>query len=199
MITRFHIGIDIDNTISDSSPLFLNKFNETFKTKVTYEETGSFWFTRDNTGVEDRLIGAFFDELLLDEEFQLKIPPYGHALEVISKWLQKKYPLHYITARPIGAKRATRQWLVKHGFMDAGSTLDLFDPLEFQSDTEYKKKAAQRLKVDIFIEDSLEIANALMIPVLLLSRPWNHGKIRENVRRVSNWSEIDNIIQNIEF
>lgn len=73
------------------------------------------------------------------------------------------HTIHIVTDRSVGAnpQGATRAWLARHGFE--------YDSLTFSRD----KTVA---RVDVFIEDRLENADALNaagIPCYLINRPWN--------------------------
>lgn len=193
------IGIDIDNVISDSAPIYIEKFNSAFQTSVSLEVMKSYWFTQKSTGVEQTKIEDFFTGWLSDIHFQSNLPVVEESLPVIRKWLDRGYILHYVTARPPEAEKGTRFWLLKHHLMNDGSTLDHFNPQKYQTDSQYKKHKADILGINIFIEDSLEIVNALDIPVLLIDKPWNRGKTRRNVRRVKDWGEIALIVEDREW
>lgn len=188
------IGIDIDNVISDSSPEYLKKFNDKFNTEVKYTEIRSYFFTSKDTGVEEVRISEFFDNLLIDEEFQVNIPPYPEALTVIRKWINEGYFIHYITARPEVSRKATEMWLKKYRLTGKNTTVDLFNGAKFRNDASYKKMTAKSLGIDLLIEDSREMARVMDFPVLLLDRPWNKGKLKKNIKRVKDWAEIEKFV-----
>lgn len=191
---KLKIGIDIDNVISDSYPVYIRRFNETFGTTIRYEEVIDFSFLERYGGIETAQTELFIDTLLRDEEFQLSLPPFVEAISIIKNWHKVGHSIHYITARPSFTKEATEKWLKKHGLMVPGVTLDCCDYGKDKPDTEFKKEVVERLGIDILIEDNKEIAEVMSIPVLLLDRPWNQGELPKNVRRVKGWQEIEQFI-----
>lgn len=196
---KFKIGIDIDNVIADSYPAFLAKFNQTFGTEIEYEEIFDFYYLEKHTGIEEIHVKEFVDKFVVDEIFQINIPPFAGAKEVIDKWSKKGCLLHYITSRPQNTRDITYRWLRKQGFLVPGSTLDVFESPEHHDVhrpqiIEYKMTKTKLRNIDLMIEDSKEIAESMDIPVLLLDRPWNRGKLSKNVKRVKDWQEIDEFV-----
>jgi len=184
------IGIDIDNVISDSYPAYIDRFNEVYQTNIRYEEIVDFYYLEKYWKENGRRKSFSIELLLHDEEFQLTLPPFNQAREIIRKWHKKGFLIHYITARPPFTEKVTKKWLRMHGFF-AGATVDFCD---YRSDAKFKKEVADKLDIDILIEDSKEIAETVKIPVLLLDRPWNQGNLPGNVFRVKSWEEIDQFI-----
>lgn len=196
------IGIDIDNVIADSYPSFLSKFNEAFATSIKYEEVFDFYYLEKHPFVKHDKAKDFIDKLLVDEEFQLAILPYEKVLPVITNWKMKGHRIHYITSRPHTTEKLTYKWLEKHGFLLPGTTLDLFNSREHHDKHRkeimlYKKTVAEKRGVDLFIEDSKEIAETMEINVLLIDRPWNKGKLPKNVARVKDWKEIEKLVSRL--
>lgn len=203
------IGIDIDNVISDSYPAYLSKFNSQFKVDIRMEQIREFYFL--NKYIEDNKVSHgkemvnFVDELILDEEFQINIPPITDAQTIIKKWTEHDFQIHYITSRPVEVKQTTINWLKKHGFWVTGARIDLFDKTKgYEDDVLYKRETADKYKLDVFIEDALEIARGLDIPVFLLDRPWNQGsprgeagKLKKNITRVFSWQEIAELLPKV--
>lgn len=198
---HFKIGIDIDNVIADSYPQYIDAFNKRFGTSVKYEEIFHFYYLEKNVGIEETLVSEFIETIVHSQNFQLQIPPIINALKIIKKWMKKGYSIHYITSRPIDTKQETEQWLKKQGFFMKGVTLDLYNEKEHNFShisriNSYKRLVADKRILDIFIEDSIDIAKSLDIPVLLVDRPWNQGKLPKNVKRVKDWAEIDQWVVN---
>ncbi len=193
MTKILRIGIDIDNVIADSYPQYIHEFNRTFSTDVKYEEIFDFYYLENNAGVEKAQVELFISKILQSAEFQLALPSVQEARRVIRKWSTLGYLMHYITARPKGTRDVTKKWLVKNGFWGKNATLDLVGGETHQRDPNFKKIISDNLKIDLMIEDSKEIAQVLDIPVFLIDRPWNQGKLPKNVKRVKSWEEIDKL------
>lgn len=190
---KLKIGIDIDNVISDSYTAYLERFNKEFGRNIQYEELFDFYYLEKHTDINIERIKIFIDTVIKDNEFQLGLSPYKEAIAVINNWQRLGFSIHYITVRPVSIRQITFDWLKKHGFIGKKTTLDLYDEKGiYKSDVAYKKGLADKLKLDLFIEDAVEIARALTIPVLLLDRPWNRTPgLPKNVKRVKSWQEIE--------
>ena len=192
---KVKIGIDIDNVLSESYPAYLLRFNEKFNIEIKMEQIREFYFLDrlikdEKTGKRGEMVN-FIDELMLDAEFQVGIPPIVDSIEIIKKWSNQGFQIHYITARPVTIRKMTEDWLNKHGYLVKGAKVDLYDNKKHINDTDFKREIADKNNICVFIEDALEIAMGMDIPVFLLDYPWNQGKLKENIVRVSSWKEID--------
>ena len=172
------IGIDIDNTICDSYPAYLEKYNLKYQKEVQLSEVLDFYYLNDLTDKEGAEFGGLIDELVLSEEFQISLLPVGEAQKVIREWTDQGHLVHYVTARPVQMRKVTGQWLEKHGFWHKGTRLDLFDEKNgFKSDVDYKVSIAKKFSIRLFIEDAGQIAKAMKIPRTLISlkKAWTSG------------------------
>lgn len=199
---KVKIGIDIDNVISDSYPAYLNRFNLKFDMAIRMEQIREFYFlnkyVEDNKVKYGRKMVDFIDEMVLDEKFQMEIPPIEDARRVISGWKKVGYEIHFVTSRPKQTRKVTINWLVKHGFWAKGIKIDLFDGKSWKvNDVPYKRNVVIVNDIKVFIEDSLEIARGMDIPVFLLDRPWNQGKLKKNITRVFSWQEIAGLLPKV--
>ncbi|OGG02974.1 hypothetical protein A2W14_04305 [Candidatus Gottesmanbacteria bacterium RBG_16_37_8] len=192
---KVKIGIDIDNVLAESYPAYLSKFNSQFGVEIQMEEIREFYFLdkyiKDNKKGKVREMVNFIDGLMLDVEFQTGILPIPDSIEIIKKWSNQGIQIHYITARPVSIRKMTEVWLKKHGYWVNEAKLDLYNFNKHSNDTDFKKEVADKNNINIFIEDALEIAMGMDIPVFLLDRPWNRGKLKKNIIRVYSWKEIE--------
>ena len=193
---KVKIGIDIDNVLAESYPAYLDKFNSRFDAEVKLEQIREFYFLNryieENSIKHGKEMVDFIDEMVFDEKFQLEIPPIEEAINVINNWVKKGYDIHYVTSRPVEIRKITIDWLKKHGFWVEKAKVDLFDSEKrYQSDVPYKKEIANKYRINVFIEDAIEIALGMEIPVFLFDRPWNQGKLTKNIIRVYSWQEIE--------
>lgn len=197
---KLKIGIDIDNVISDTYTALIGQFNEVFQTSIQMEEVVTYSYLEEYPGIEKERVQEFILDFLQRESFSLGIRPYEDAPAIVKKWASCGYSIHYITARPSSLGKITKKWLEKHGFWVKNATLDLYDEsLGYSSDREYKRKIIQKIGIDVLIEDSKGNAEVVDIPVFLLDKPWNKGELSENVKRVSNWKEIERHVNNKQF
>ena len=192
---KVKIGIDIDNVLAESYPAYLTRFNSQFGVEIKMEEIREFYFldrfVKDEKGDKRMEMVKFIDELMLDSQFQTNIPPIEDSIGVIKKWSKLGYQIHFVTARPVTIRKMTEDWLNKHGYMVPGAKLDLYDNKKHINDTDFKREIADKNNINVFIEDAIEIAMGMDIPVFLLDRPWNKGKLKKNIARVYSWQEIE--------
>lgn len=193
---KFKIGVDIDNVISDSYPEYLSSFNAEFQVDIRMDQIRDFYFlnkhVEGSTVKKGKEMVAYIDKLTYSEAFQMKLKPVESAASIIQKWTDRGYLIHFITSRPAEMRDITRNWLKKHGFWVKGVKLELFDKnLGYEIDVPYKSEMVKKYALNAFIEDSLEIAQALSIPVFLMDRPWNQGKLKKNIIRVMSFKEIE--------
>lgn len=103
-----------------------------------------------------------------------------------------------MTAKPDYLREKTQIWLNKH-YGDVFKEIHFIGEIHANQNGHKKSKGelCDEIGVDIFIEDSM--ANARNIarlhrPVLLIDSPWNQGELPDNVRRVSGWREVMEIV-----
>jgi len=191
------IGIDIDNTVSDSYTDYLKVYNKKLGVNIQYHEIEDFYTLGKRYGVDFNKLNLIFQNCLVDQKFQISFKAYQDAESIIQKWNTYGHLIHYITGRPHTIKKITRKWLEINGLMFENTTLDLIHMKRFGQDADFKKETVERLGISIMIEDMREIVNAIGIPAILLDRPWNQGKTTANVKRVSSWEEIDKIVDDL--
>lgn len=191
------IGIDIDNVLTDSYPYYLEKFNSRFKTEIKFDELTDFFFFENNSGIALEEIQEFFESVQSDYNFQFSLPVFPDAVTSITGWARQGAKIHYITARRHYSRQVTQDWLRKHGLWVKDASLDVFPEGYPDADPVYKREAADRIGIDLMIEDSLEIADVMSIPVFLFDKPWNRGKLKSNVRRIYSWNEIDAFVSGL--
>ena len=198
---KVKIGIDIDNVLAESYPAYLTRFNSQFGVEIKMEEIREFYFldkyVKDKKKGRRRDMINFIDEMMFDAEFQTNIPPIEDSIGVIKKWSKLGYQIHFVTARPVTIRKMTEDWLNKHGYMVPGAKLDLYDNKKHINDTDFKREIADKNNINVFIEDAIEIAMGMDIPVFLLDRPWNRGNLKKNIKRVYSWAEIEGKLPSI--
>ncbi|MBN2794626.1 MAG: hypothetical protein JXR88_04415 [Clostridia bacterium] len=179
------IGIDIDGTITtpfywlDFYNLHLNK-NVKPKDITTYDHHIPF-------GITLQEFKRFRDENLF-EIHNLAVP--RNACEFYMRMLFfDNHELSLITAREKELETLTNKWLMKYNLY--------FHQVYHLGHTE-KAHLALHLNLDVFIEDRLETAIALIqyqIPVILFTTPYNQGYKHPLLFRVNSWQEVYQIIK----
>lgn len=111
-----------------------------------------------------------------------------HASATILKW-NKQHKVYIVTARLKENEFITLEWLKKHNLEDI-SLHSLGSPA--------KLEFSKSIGCDVFIEDhpqeSVRIAET-GIKVLLMDNPYNADVTHQNITRVKNWYEIDNLLE----
>lgn len=180
------LGFDIDDTIADSVGYYLPLLNKKFNKSVTIND------------VDGRLTDVYnLPQYMLDEFFQSfgneifqDLVPFPKSVDTINKWYDNGQEITIITARPITAKETTENWLKKHGIK--------YHQIFFD---EEKSKLAKSIGIEIFADDHPKVAEAMNdvgIRSLFMDVPKNlTTKTSENLLRVKNWSEVEEIIDKL--
>lgn len=193
---QLKIGVDIDNTISDSTPKWWKEFEKEFSEKIIYRDTlQDIYHLEKYTTATHQEVQVFTDRIEGDPSFILSLPAYKGANIILNKWILEGHKLHYITARPSHSRASTLAWLKKHDFPTENVSLDLHDRERDTNAVSFKARVVKSFKIDLMIEDSLEIAMGLPITTLLIDNTWNQGKLPARITRVSNWKEIESWVK----
>jgi uncharacterized protein len=112
--------------------------------------------------------------------------------EVIER-LSGQSNIHFVTARQKTMRDVSSEWLRKYNI--PYNTITLLGH-------SHKVPSAKTLKCDWFIEDSLSNAQELSqagFNVLLVDCNYNKGILNPNIKRVGDWHQIEEIIQNAKY
>src|SRR3989338_10355336 len=120
---KLKIGIDIDDVVSQTSRMYVLRYNAQFGTNVIYEEMTDYYQMDKNPDIPPEQIEKFFEETVGTTEFQHTLLPYTEVSDIVNKWSNKGHTVHYITARPLSWKKLTRSWLETHGLWVKGARL----------------------------------------------------------------------------
>lgn len=178
-----NICIDIDGTLTDSNH-FIPYFNEYFNKTITDEER-SIYDLGELYNVSEAELREFYNSHGIKMQMEAKL--LEHAKEVLESW-KKNYNLNIITARKAENIRTTIQWLECH---------DLDWIPVYAIGTPNKLDTALSLGCDIFIEDHPKfsiVAADSGIKVILMNAIYNEDLEHENIFRVYNWSEVDDLV-----
>jgi uncharacterized protein len=180
-----HIGIDFDDTLMNTRKSMVDLLNQIHKEQIEFDNVHIYEIS-DLYGYNFEQFHEFFTS----KQFELNnIEPEGNLIEIIDR-ISRKAKLSLITARPTGWMSSAIEWIYKHKLPISN----------FNCASEYedgKAECAEKLGVTIFIEDhpkhALKIANQ-GIEVLLINKPYNQECKHDNIRRVSGWEEIEQIL-----
>ncbi len=182
------IGLDIDGVIIDYIRSILPLLSEICKQQINYEDITHPSLTQllNVLDIDEETAETIWNQIL-ETDFLLKSPPIEGAIEGLG--LLAHHDIRLITGRPESIKDITLSWLDKNGIK--------FDRIVFESSKAAEFSSPER-ECNLFVEDQLEIAFRFAeagIDTLLLNQPWNRApSLPGNCRRVSNWSEIIEIV-----
>lgn len=190
------IGIDIDDTITNSSDIFVEYAKQYNKEKnIQHKININSLDVKESYGWEKENLNEFLHKYL--EVALNNIDSKSDSIEIINKLKKEGHEIYFITARSEreiegGMLELTENWLNKHGFN--------YDLLVINS--KEKLKDCIKYGIDIFIDDSYRncklIKDGIGIPVLLFTTRYNIKEKDESLIRVSNWYEIYNYLKSIQ-
>lgn len=181
------IGIDIDGTVTCPSSL-LPHLNQAFGKNLSLADCLEYDLA-NVYGVPAPEMNEWFDK---NSDMLCRVAPvHGKADLVLRSWYQK-HQLVYISARQLADWEATLHWFqtrdIPHHQIELIGSHD-------------KVAAAKRWKVDMFIEDRLEnalqLAEELHIPVYLFDTPYNQAKLPDLVHRIYDWREVEKAVSDM--
>ncbi len=181
---QLNLCIDIDGTITEAYD-WIPRVNKYFNTKITPEDVTVYEIHRV-IGVDRAAYELFY--ALYGEALHQECRIRKGVKKVLSN-LYGQHQIHFVTAREERMKNVTYLWFAHHKIpMDSLTLLGSHN----------KVSTAKDLNCDIFIEDRYENAIQLAqsgFEVLLIDCNYNKGPLPSNVTRVTNWFEIENIIE----
>jgi uncharacterized HAD superfamily protein len=181
------IGIDIDGTVTEPSSI-VPLMNESFGKQLRYEDCIDYNLATVYE-ISDEVFADWLDKH--GERLYDIAPVHGAADRVLRQWY-KRHKLVYISAREARHLDVTVNWFsryqIPYHHMDLIGSHD-------------KLAAARKWQVDLFLEDRLEnalqLADALRIPVFLFDTPYNQGALPRLVHRVTSWEQVDELVERL--
>lgn len=194
--TNLKIGIDIDDTIWKFHKKFFEYYNE--KNGTNYSHKDYFEYSMEKFfGIDQKKVQELLDDFYSSkyaQDFELM----NGVKEIILK-LNEKHKIYFITAKHEGLNDFTSQKL-KEIF---GVDFPIFFVYDKNKDL-IKKKADYCMDkgIDILIEDKLTNLEKCVekgIKGILMNQTWNQKEeLHEKIKRVYNWGEIMEKIEEIE-
>lgn len=189
------IGIDIDDTITDLSDIFL-------KYATLYNKENEIDFKIDKTQWDiDKAFGWNNDDFMKFSKKYLEIllneaKPKKGCVDVINKLREDGHKIVIITARNseelIAPYEFTKNWLELNNIG--------FDKLVVNSNK--KEEDCINNKIDVFVDDRLEncekVYEKLHIPVFLFDSVYNTNDKNSLIERVFSWEEVYSKIRSIQ-
>jgi uncharacterized HAD superfamily protein len=185
------IGIDLDDTISNSRDIMVQFHNKLNKSDFSVNDIKKYNLWDNWGGTLETTIKEL--EKFHHSDYANNIKPLAGAKEVLEN-LKKNNELYIITARANSIKKDTEEWIEKY-FPNIFSKIYFTNEFSHGVSEITKKKICDNLDIDIYIEDNLEFALECAEPnrkVFLIDHPWNQtDKLPANIKRVKSWKEIN--------
>jgi len=186
------IGIDIDDTITDTYEVMVNYAQE-FTVDVLKREP----IIRENSSCIDHFYTKFLhnwksgeDEEFLEayyEQIIKNVKPKTLAVKYLRKLQEEGNKIVLITARwtsdKFDVEKLTQEWIKKNGIPS--------DKLIINA--ENKLVAANQENIDVFVDDSYkncEMVSSIGVKVYLMDTRINRGLNNEKIERVYSWPHL---------
>lgn len=183
------IGIDIDDTITDSYEVMFNYAQE-----FTIHTLGRSGDIIDNNGIDNHCYARVLHNWTLEEETKFwnqyykdiikEVKPKTLAAEYIRKLKEEGHTIILITARfkveEFDVGELTKKWLEQHQIC--------YDKLII--DAEDKLTIAKQEQLDVFIDDSYSNCNRILksdAKVYLMDSRLNKQFQNEKIKRIYSW------------
>jgi uncharacterized protein len=192
MSQRLRIGVDVDDVLVESLPVYVELFRRRFGREVKIEEAAWEIFRRFPDIPAEQMWGFYAE--LETTGFLATRPVYPEAVTGVRALAAAGHRLFVVTGRLAQHRDHTRRML------EGAGLLDVFEEVvhrDGESLAGYKPRVLREMGLELHIEDELEVARAVAaipIPVLLFDRPWNQGEIPREVTRVRDW---DRVVQRV--
>jgi len=190
------IGIDIDNTITNTREVIMNyvhKFDQ--ENGIKTEVNLSHYSLEESLMWDEILIKRFLNTYLAD--IYTYVIPKPHALEVIDE-LHRHHSIILITSRNQRDEYITEttvNWLSRYNLGYDKLVMNKTENMHHFS----KLADCLENQIDIMIEDhhdlSLELSEHM--PVLMFDYPYNTHLNVKNITRVKSWLEVKVIIDDM--
>ena len=181
------IGIDIDDTMTETSDYLRPYVAEFFNLDINYLEDNNISYSNLPEELRSRSLEfakTYYDKVIVDTPFKPEVSEYidkirelGHEIIVITARDKNMYTDEYKT---------TSQELEKHNIH--------YDKLICDFD---KATICKEEKIDLFIDDSIPNCtrvNEVGVEVLVFNSNINKH-IKTNLHRVYNWKEVYDIVK----
>ena len=170
------IGIDIDNTITNTSVL-ANQLANNIKACKTYHD------------LEKKDIKAFLTEYLADIVYNVTLK--NNALDILNKWQSKEYKIIFITARGTDdVEDLVDEKVIYLTSMYFKKMNIPFDEIVFFKSS--KADTCQRYELDVFIDDKENVLDEVRNKEINTIRFTDSESKHKTAR---SWHDVDKIIE----
>lgn len=189
------IAIDIDNVLTNTTECVIDYINERLNIGLKMEDLTSYWIENNIDAQYEWIAEMAFNDKTMWKNVQM----IEGAAEVIEKLYNESHEIYFATAT------TAENFRKKIGFLKRNLP---FLPDDYVRMHAISIKHKQLLNVDVLIDDYLNnLIGEKSYVSIVYDYPWNRGagfhpEVRPsewfNMKRVSNWQEIYNIIQQLE-
>lgn len=189
-----NIGIDIDNTITNTLPIlkkYCKRYNDTVvKRNLQMHENGFASYNLYDWTPDENMDFC----LRYLEEIVLQAQVKEHAKEEIKKLKNQRHKIYIISSRAAPMFKTpyetTEKFLREHEIVYDKLLVGKVD----------KKSSCIKNGLDVLMEDEPQYINemAQFMPVIVFDYIYNRQCYGNNIIRVSDWNEIDSCIKMLE-
>ena len=179
------IGIDIDDTITNSWEYLIPIYRKIFNVEITEKSLPYYNVVQDKMSLDE------FLEIGKEHEEEMgKVPIKKDVLEILTKLKKEGHTIVFITARGRSYNNAyehTKKYLEQHSIPYDKIIVDTWD----------KAKVCQEEKIDLFIDDGKKHCEEVLacgIDVLMMET--NYNKEYTEFKHVKKWQDIYEYIKN---
>lgn len=179
------ICVDVDNILNDLAQKTLELYNSRYNKNIQMSDITSYNFFDCLPHEDASCIISLFEE----KELWDSLKPLPDSQEALKSLIKNEHKVYLATAtNPINFKWKV-DWLQKYfPFIHSDNIIRIMDK--------------SLLKCDIMIDDNLDNLIGSFCDRICLDYPWNHSASKDvsyDIKRVNNWNQIPNIINNIEM
>lgn len=179
------IGIDVDDTITNSWKYLIPIYKKIFNVEIDENSLPYYNSVKDKMSLDE-----FLEIGKKHEEEMQKVPIKEDVSEVLTKLKKEGHTIIIITARGKSYKNPyehTKKYLEKHNIPYDKIIVDTWD----------KAKACQEEKIDLFIDDAKKHCEEVLVcGIDTLMMETNYNKEYKEFRHVKNWQEVYEYIKN---
>lgn len=178
------IAIDFDSTLFPTMEKVIELYNKKHGTQLdmsqitTYNLHDSF-----ETSVADELIELFVEKSVYD-----RLRPYDGAIRAIKLLAEQGHEIYIATSTDVRNMEWKEHLLQKHfPFIPKHNLIRIHNK--------------SLLDVDVLIEDNIDNLTQTFVYRICFDQLWNRNEHKDyayDIARISHWSEVVNIINNIE-
>lgn len=178
------ITIDFDETLFPTLQKVMEIYNRQYNDTLSLEQITTYnLYECLDSSVADTLLDLFVKKEVYDN-----LQPYKGAVKAIKSLIDRGHEIYIATATDIRNLEWKEQLLQRYfPFIPKNNLIRI-----------HQKKL---LKTDILIEDNLNHLMESFADRVCFNHPWNQNDIKDyvyGIRRMYSWSDITNIINDIE-